>query len=284
MDHNAAGMYFERRASAATPRVLPYALVTIGSNVLAPRPLHQDRPSLRVYGTFPTKEDAKEHMTVVRAIDPTCSYLVVDTGTWCLIPQSEETLYDKEANAERTRQVMAQHTESVEATRRDFDERKQTKAEVERTHLLEHERQEEEAEAEVYAPPKRMRAGGEVRGQAAVVIGVVPSTTGECLFNVFGCFETTEEANVYVVNVASREHTNQPIIVDLTCEWIFPNAACASKIQYRHAELQRIMDAVDNNTVQVKEFKEWMQSEAALDDASTLSQDAEEQPLPSSPA
>ena len=58
--------YFAREGDGCNnlPYVLPgqnFALVTMGTNVLAPRPVDPLRPSIRVYGAFDTKEEAIDY-------------------------------------------------------------------------------------------------------------------------------------------------------------------------------------------------------------------------------
>ena len=61
--------YFERSTNATlTPYELSdqdFVLMSMGTDVLAPRPLDPTRPSVRVYGSFPTREDAVDHASVL---------------------------------------------------------------------------------------------------------------------------------------------------------------------------------------------------------------------------
>ena len=91
----------------------------MGSAVLAPRPLEPSNATLRVYGAFATKEDARDHADVVRSVDATCSLALVRRGEWVLLPQTIETRDDPEANARGVRQRLEAH-----AARRERDDRK----------------------------------------------------------------------------------------------------------------------------------------------------------------
>lgn len=239
-----------------------HVLVSMGTAVLAPRPVDVSRPALRVYGAFRSRDDAVEHAEVVREVDPACSLVVVRRGEWVLMPQNERMRDDREANELRV-------TQKLEAYRGERASRDATFDECVREHVErpsprmedpepEDQAEQDEAEACVYKPPKRLRAGAEVRGQSSVALCVVPDEYGECLFNVLGCFENTPEADEWVSNTASRRITYDDIFVAPTCEWLYPNATGkGGKSKYRIDELQRIMDAAERNPEAVKSYKEW---------------------------
>ena len=90
-----------------------YILISMGTTVLAPRPMEICRPSVRIYGAFPTKEDARDHTNIVKEIDPTCSLIVVKRDKWILFPQTEAARDNQEEN-ERIRDTrLMQHTEDM---------------------------------------------------------------------------------------------------------------------------------------------------------------------------
>jgi hypothetical protein len=120
----------------------------------------------------------------------------------------------------------------------------------------------EEAEGLVYKPPKRIRAGAEVRGQSIVALCVIPDEFGECLFKILGCFENSTEADKWIQNVGSRTITDDDICVASTCEWMFPNgSAKEGSNHYRNDELQRIMDAAARNPEMVQSYKDWQKAQ-----------------------
>ena len=259
--------HFARDGTCTTPFDVPaqdYVLVSMGTSVLAPIPLERRRPALRVYGAFPTHEDARDHADVVHALDAECSLVIVGRGEWVLMPQTTDARDDRAVNAARIRaRLDAQHERQVEGDA-EFD-----RVVRERRYVSQHTATEEQADADiedaersVYRPPRRLRAGGEVRGQSTCVMCVLRDDggddAGECLFKVLGCFENTTEADCWIRNVASREIIHDTIYVAATCEWIFPNGGeRAGKCIYRTDELQRIMDAADRNVQDVRTYKEW---------------------------
>jgi hypothetical protein len=118
----------------------------------------------------------------------------------------------------------------------------------------------QEAENLVYKPPRKLRVGGEVRGQNYVAICSIPNAiTGECIIKILACFDTNQDADTWSQNVASRHITDDDILVGRTCEWVFPNgtAQSVSGSNYRIDELQRIMDAAERNPKAVQDYKTW---------------------------
>lgn len=256
------------------PFVLPgqtWALVSLGTAVLAPRPVDQLRPALRVYGAFETHEECVEHADVVRGLDPTCSLVAVRMREWMLMPQTEAARDDAAEGARRLQKRLQAHRVRQMEEGQEFDrlvaERLQgpTNA-VERDE--DEERATEEAESLVYTKPRRLRAGGEVRGQMAVALSVVPDAVcGECLFQVLGCFASYADADNWTRNVATRHVTDDDVFVAPTCEWLYPNGeAKPTATHYRVDELQRIMDAARQNPKKVREYKEWKAEQDRLAD------------------
>jgi len=273
--------YFERSTDMLNlPFHLPgqeFALISMGTSVLAPRPVEQTRPALRVYGIFETRDDAKEHAEVVRAIDSECSLLIVRTRQWSLMPQTEDALEDVEVASRRLEKRLTMHRERQMEESDTFTRMVTERSEPPRSTVQEEEdpeerREVEEAEALVYPRPKRLRSGAEVRGQSAVSLSVIPdNVTGECLINILGCFETMADADNWTRNVATRHTTGDDIYVAPMCEWLFPNGDTkTAKTHYRVNELQRIMDAAERNPQAVRDYKEWKREQDRLRDQDRL--------------
>jgi hypothetical protein len=259
--------YFDR--TATIPFVVPdqkFVLATIGSSVLAPRTKDAEHPAVRVYGAFPTREDAVEHMHVVQQLDAACSMVILQQNKWCLIPQNESVRDDPVANAHRRDRILAEYRERQENEARAFD--MCVKAKVERpppkiTEEAEDKEEMDEAEALVYKPPKRLRAGGEVRGQTCVALSVVPHEFGECLLKIYGCFENTHFAEEWIQNAGSRHETLDDICVTGTCDYFYPNSTTKGKTHYRIKELQTIMNAAERNPEAVRSYKAWKREQEA---------------------
>lgn len=264
--------YFDSDANGAhLPFHLPgqaYVLVSIGSAVLAPRPVDATRPALRVYGAFAQRDECVEHADVIRNLDPACSLIAAKTHEWILVPQTELVRDDPEA----ARRCLQARLDAHEAERRkeneEFDRvvKERTFGKVHATEPVpEDQDEQEEAEALVYQPPRRLRAGGEVRGQTAFALCVIPDEfKGECLVKVLGCFETSRDADDWVRNVASRHILDHDVVVAPTCEWVYPNGKAQTQTHYRNHELQRIMDAAERNPKAVRDYKQWKREQDRL--------------------
>lgn len=261
--------YFARDGDGHNlPYVLPgqnFALVTMGTNVLAPRPLDPLRPALRVYGAFETKEEAREHAEVIASLDPECSLAVIPMRSWFVLPQNEACRDDPDERMRRTERRLqwwrVKQMEDGEAFERRVHERLQPDdppTNAGDATVAEEEDGTTEAEALVYKTPKRLRTGGEVRGQGYVALSVIPDdVVGECLVYLHGFFESASEADRWSRNVASRHMTDDDVFTAQACEWLYPNGETKSTTYYRNDELQRIMDAAERNPQAVQDYKDW---------------------------
>ena len=244
------------------------ALVSLGTAVLAPVPKDHSRPALRVYGCFEDKDKAREHAALVQQLDPACSLVAVSTHEWLLMPITDDARDDADVQRPTRRAQAAGASGGAARGGRGLPPRRaRGRGAAHGGHRAAQgpeDAEMDEAEALVYKPPKRLRAGAEVRGQAAVALCVVPDEFGECLVKILGCFETASEADVWVRNVASRHVTEDDVLVAPTCEWLYPNGKTTGNEHYRSGELQRIMDASRRNVRAVKDYKEWKREQDAL--------------------
>lgn len=286
--------YFSRDGDGANlPYVLHgqnFALVTMGTNVLAPRPLDSLRPALRVYGAFDTKEEAREHAEVVSSLDKTCSLAVIPMRSWFILPQNEECRDNPEERMRRTEKRLqwwrVKQMEEGEQFKRRVSERLQPDEPSSMmdtdtaTAVQESEDGTTEAEQIVYRAPRRLRTGGEVRGQGYVALSVIPDDViGECLVNLHGFFESAGEADRWSRNVASRHVTDDDIFTAQACEWLYPNGETKSTTHYRNDELQRIMDAAERNPQAVQDYKDWKAQQDANATASDNGNEASDVPM-----
>lgn len=265
-----APAYFARSAEAYNaPFEIPgqsFMLVSMGTAVLGPRPVDVTRPALRVYGGFPTREDAREHSELIATLDDGCSLIVVRQGEWIVMPQNERIRDDAEANKQRCQKKLqcfrAKQADDVDSFRKCVAEQVERPLPSSMNTEPEDKDEQEEAEQLVYKPPKRIRSGAEVRGQTILAMCVIPDEFGECLFKLLGCFESTVEADRWIQNIGSRRITDDDIFVASTCEWIYPNGDPKEGTNhYRIKELQLIMDAAEKNPQLVQSYKEWKEAQ-----------------------
>ena len=246
----------------------------MGTNVLAPRPLDPLRPSLRVYGGFETREEAVEHAELVASVDGTCSLAVVPLREWFLLPQNEQCRDDPEYRQQKTvARVQEWERQRLERDAA-FDRRLQERSGTEDVVSAPPEEEDEEtveAEELVYKPPKRIRAGVEVRGHAYMALSVIPDpVVGQCVVKIYGFFESLADADRWNRNVGSRVVTDHDIHTAPTCEWLYPNGKITCAQHYRNPELQRIMDAAERNPQAVKDYKTWKAEQDRLADEERL--------------
>lgn len=243
-----------------------FVLVSMGTQVLAPRPLHSDKPCMRIYGGFPTRDDALEHMEIVKERDERCSFLVVRLGHWTILPATERVRDDPEEAERRTLVKIRERRERSKEERSRFEQAVKEHAPCDDAKEVPEEEGAEDTEAEhlVYAPPKRLRAGAEVRGQSVAAICVIPDEMGEPLVRVLGLFESMVEADRWCQDVGLRHVTEDDIVMVPTCDWFYPNSTnkSAQSEHYRIDELQRIMDTSRKNPQAVKEYKAWKAEQA----------------------
>jgi hypothetical protein len=240
-----------------------FALVSMGTSVLAPRPVDPTRPAIRVYGAFATRDDARDHADIIQGMDAACSLLVVPLREWVLMPQNEACL-QPDANQRRRETLLQAHRskqmEDGDAFQRRIDIHDGGEVVTTQTQDAEEDDETRDAEDLVYKPPRKLRVGGEVRGQNYVAMCSIPNAiTGECLVKILACFDTNQDADAWSQSVASRYVTDDDILVGRTCEWVFPNgtAESVSGVKYRIDELQRIMDAAERNPKAVQDYKTW---------------------------
>lgn len=259
--------HFPRTAHPVrTPFPMPgqdHVLLSMGTQVLAPRTLDPAKPLLRVVGAFEDRQDAVDHAQVLMQLDKNCSVVVARLNAWLLMPQSDSVRDDPEANARRREELVAAHERAREERDAEFDEcvrerRSFPPSTMERADDVDQE--EAEAEEIVYGRPKRLGAGAEVRGQRFVALCVVPHEAGECLVKILGLFDSSAEADEWAQDVASRAVIHDNILIAPACEWLCPNDTLkggVGKSRYRIDELQRIMDAAERNPEAVRTYKEW---------------------------
>ena len=252
-------------ASPTLPEGQRFAVVTMGTQVLAPRPVSRDESSFRLYGVFPDQAEAREHALKVKQLEPRYSVVVVPCGEWIMMPQEEEYLHDADA----ARKAIDRHV------RRDAENRTSEKREMMRAisqksfvhapakPAKQHDPDAEEttdAERAVYGTAGRCPAGADVFRQHLFIANIIkdPTGAGEAVFRVLGCFHTDDD--VHRFTSAHYRHREHSVYVFPTCEWICPNGEeerGENRRKYEQPELEKIMNAALDNEKNVVTYKEW---------------------------
>lgn len=98
-----------------------YALIS----VVGPEcPQKHDNFGLKIYGCFPTKEDASKHAKELHRLDGDFDIYVVDLYQWLLIPPDRNAIDDVHYQEEKLEQIMTKYRESQRAAAAMFEKRK----------------------------------------------------------------------------------------------------------------------------------------------------------------
>jgi hypothetical protein len=111
----------------------------------------------------------------------------------------------------------------------------------------------------------------QVVGQKVVALSTIVDETEEFLFRVYACFETADEADVWVRSAAAKHVTDVHVDTTSTCVWLVPRTMTGSNAPleaYRHPELDKIMNHMKGEPARVQEYKDWRRAHE-LSDAQT---------------
>ena len=231
---------------------------------MAPRAKDARHCAVRVYGCFPSHEEAVEHAQVVAGLDKTCSLLVSPTHDWTMVPSAPARLAD--GAVEHVKAVLAaydaQRAQSTAEFQENVDQRRAgrgaAKPKAEATDAT----ADATADAATSAAPRRLGRDAEVRDQSVVAVSVVRDTTqeeGEPLLRVYGAFESAAAADAWA-RCAGDHVTDHDIDIVSTCVWLFVNDISPDKIPqevYRSKELGSIIQNQKKQPQMVEQFKKW---------------------------
>lgn len=98
-----------------------YALIS----VVGPEcPQKHDKFGLKIYGCFPTKDEAANHAKLLQKEDGSFDIYVVDLYQWLLIPPDREKIDDVHYQEEKLEEIMTKYRESQRAAAAMFEKRK----------------------------------------------------------------------------------------------------------------------------------------------------------------
>lgn len=98
-----------------------YALISV---VGPDCPQKHEKFGLKIYGTFPTREDASKHAKELHKLDGDFDIYVVDLYQWLLIPPDRDAIEDVHYQEEKLEQIMTKYRESQRAAAAMFEKRK----------------------------------------------------------------------------------------------------------------------------------------------------------------
>ena len=87
-------------------------------------PQKNDKFGLKIYGTFPTRDEAGNHAKRLQKEDGTFDIYVVDLCKWLLIPPDRDHIEDSHYNDEKLEEIMSKYRENQALAAKMFEERK----------------------------------------------------------------------------------------------------------------------------------------------------------------
>lgn len=238
-------------------------------------PLAKDalHPALRIYGIFPSYEEALEHTKIVASLDPTCSLMISPTHEWTMLPRSPERLADA---VEHIPRVLAAYKEARDKSTSEFHNNVETRrggvgrvpgkrvgSDVEDTGAADlTDASDGLSAAENTAAPRRLGRDAEVRDQNVVAVTFLRDTTqnvGEPIFRVYAAFDNTTSGDVWA-RCAGDTVVEYDIDLVSTCVWLFVNDIEAEHIPqevYRSKELDAIIANQKKQPQLCENFKKW---------------------------
>jgi hypothetical protein len=98
-----------------------YALISV---VGPESPQKHDNFGLKIYGTFPTRDDAAKHAKELQKLDGSFDIYVVDLYQWLLIPPDRNKIDDVHYQEEKLEEIMSKYRESQRSAAAMFEKRK----------------------------------------------------------------------------------------------------------------------------------------------------------------
>lgn len=264
-----------------------WVLFSVSHVGMPPRSRRADRPALRVYGCFPTREEAMEYAARLTQYDKTCNLQLNRTHEWILACRDPTRLADEEYVRRKTQRLLKAHMERLVSSDKNFEETKlkmqqDTSKPMVEDGVIPSDSEEEEWEEQAegcdedpgipegaIAAPQTLPGSCEVAGQRQLCICFIDDKEDEqepeFLFQVLQCFATDAEADRYVRNVASPRIQDVDIDLVTTLRWLFPTAPMDESVrkEYRSSELTAIMDYRRNEPRKVEELRR-QEKEGAL--------------------
>ena len=238
-----------------------FVLYSISSEGLAPISLTPKYPNIRIYGCFPSKEDAVEYAKVVRSVDPHCSLMAHPVGEWALVAANAESL----ANAPQdVRARVEQYEQQRKMSTAEFASNVKNKKQGNTRDVS----KAPDACVEVSKRPETasvyqrvLGANARIANQSVAVVSVIRDSEDETptqpIFMLHACFANTEDADRYVRDTLSPLQPDIDIDIIMTGEWISPQLAIDHpNCLYRDDELNKIMENQRKEPARVARFNQ----------------------------
>lgn len=263
-----------------------WVLFSTSHSGFAPRAKDPRYPGIRVYGCFDTQENAIEYANeVLRRVDPNCSIQLNKTHEWICACKNATNLTNADYVNKKTNTLLSVHDSQLQKSEVTFKEnvRKMQQANGSVEPLKETTDEDgpdednnngkdkstgDQESGAASGGSKMLSRSCELSGQTFMCVSFVHDTESpdepEFLFKVYGCFNTLEDADRYVRNVAGERVTEYDLNVITLLKWIFPTRDVDVLTQYRSSELTKIMRHHREQPSKVEEYHKTMQERSKL--------------------
>lgn len=290
---------FSRNEAASTHTVFEIedqnvVLISVSHRGVPPLSL-DGKGAVRLYGGFTDDQDALDHAKIVAIEDGTLSLMKYPMREWFVVPSTLERMAKSSAMSEKMDEILAKRDAMHAADERDFEERYAKREEVRDESRIDNDRRIEDLSdasegEEVDEPEKvsmdgkktcrrRLSAATQVAGQRYAVASFLYPTDdvdGEFLAKIYACFDTTDEADAWVRNVAAPLIQKDHLDVVKLHDWIRPAVMASSNAPgevFRDMELDAIMQHRRSEPRRVQEYKDWLEANPerrTLDDSNAV--------------
>ena len=245
---------------------------------MAPIVSTPNQAGVRVYGVFPTSEDALEYAQEAMSLDEDCNFQIGKVKEWILAANSIEHLQDATYVHTKCQNILTQYSTQLEQSKNQFKtymedpdnnrptNNEQNHASVPKNHdnssTSSETLQPDTSEKNIYR--KRFDRRLEIREQNYAVVSIIADPNDqsfEFLFTVWGCFSSEKECDGWIREVASKINTEYAMHVVNMYEWIKPGVMKdtddAVVTHYRNQEMDKIMKHAQRHSNDIDGFKTW---------------------------
>lgn len=259
-----------------------WVLYSLSHVAMPPMARDPSNPAVRFYGLFESHEDANEYATELHAADPACCILLSPTHQWLVAAKSSERHNDLQYKVDKLQRIAQAHGELRASSTAEFRanvDGGQTGGQdlpTEDTAVTEtardrrraqHDDTWEELQRDGKKATNRLPGSLAIEGQRHAVCCFAKDVTPEVVsgdddpefaFMVLAAFDTEEQCDRYVRNVAAERIQDQALDVVTLRRWIFPEHPDLEEnvsVVYRHKELTEVMQRKKADVGEVERFK-----------------------------
>lgn len=260
-------------------------LFSVSHTKMPPIALH-GKGSVRIYGIFADVEDARAHAEEVAKVDANVSLLMAKAREWISVMHSMPRASSADDMEEVRERLLGEHEERLKTWDREFKQQLAkaqsiddgARATANDDVKLEYDSEDDgdaaaNGEGDLVNRPlpkdgkkarRTLPTSAQVAGQKVAVLSVIydaEEPNGEFLVRVYACFETVQEADAWIRNVAAPKVQQFSLDVVTTCQWICPARMALAETPpqevYREEELNNIMQFRKAEPERVTEYKQW---------------------------